>query len=321
MTTTGDGFKCSPYLTIGKAISIAPSGATIYVDSGTYDESADITKPLTLQGAGKTLTFMDRSANASAGTVVTIHNLTGNVKVDGFTIKTGPASSVNSNGVSISGLTGAGTITISNNEIWGVQSATATAKDNYGLIAGYFTVTTPKLVFDSNVVHGGSDNPVLIEKWMGPTEITNNTLYQNPQKDFSSSDVIFMMNHDGAAVTARQLISGNTIDMGWGTVYTSSTRGVGISIASSYTGGTSPGGFTDLQITNNTLLNLKPSRRGISLWNNSSDGAGGNIVNALVSGNTISNAASYTGEFGVGSWGRPRERRSATTSSAAWPTR
>ena len=129
-----------------------------------------------------------------------------------------------------------------------------------------------------------------------------------------------MMNHDGAAVTART-ISGNTIDMGWGTVYTLSTRGVGISIASSYTGGTSPGGFTDLQITNNTLLNLKPSRRGISLWNNSSDGAGGNIVNALISGNTISNAATYTGEFGIRVLGRPRKRRSPTTSSAAWPTR
>jgi hypothetical protein len=74
---------------------------------------------------------------------------------------------------------------------------------------------------------------------------------------------------------------------------------VAISFASSYTGGTTLGGYTNVEISNNTILNLKPSRRGISLWNNSSDGTGGNITNAAISGNTISNAPTYTGEFGI----------------------
>jgi len=281
---------------VQRAIDAASPAWTVNVGPGTFDNSMDIIKPLTVLGQGKTLTFLDRSANATAGNVVDIHNLAGDVKVDGFSFKTGPASTVASNGISISNLTGPGTITITNNEVWGFQSATATAEDNFGLIAGYFSVTTPKLVFDHNTVHGGSDNPILIEQWMGQTEITNNSLYQNPLKDFSASDVIFMMNHDRGNNTAKQLISGNTIDMGWGTT---NQRGAGITVASSYTGGTTLGGFTNVEISNNLLLNLKPNRRGISTYNNSSDGTGGDILNALISGNEISNAIGFTGEFGI----------------------
>ncbi|MCX6223881.1 MAG: right-handed parallel beta-helix repeat-containing protein [Bacteroidia bacterium] len=272
------------------------TGWTVNVGPGNFDCSMDIAKSIQVLGQGPANTIVDRSLNTTAGDIVYIHNLSGDVKVDGFTIKTGPASSVASNGVNIRTLTGPGTITISNNEIWGVQSATQTAKINYGLIAGYFTVTTPKLVFDNNKVFGGSDNPILIEKWMGPTEITNNFLYQNPLKDFSASDVIFMMNYGGSHNTQKQLISGNTIDMGWGTT---NQRGAGISVASSYTGGTPLGGFTDVAISNNILLNLKPNRRGISTWNNSSNGTGGDITNAVISGNAISNAEGLTGEFGI----------------------
>jgi len=291
-------------MSIQAAISAAISGATINVAAGNYDESIDITKPLIILGHGQADTFIDRSANTTAGDVVSIHDMSGDVKVDGFTIKTGPASTVASNGIHIYGLTGPGSITISNNTILGVQSAVSTVKDNYGLIAGYFTATTPKLVFDHNTVRGGSDNPILIEKWMGPTEITNNYLYQNPLKDFNSSDVIFMMNYDGSHNNAKQLISDNTIDMGWGTVYTYDTRGTGITVAGSFTGNTSLGGFTNVEIKNNTLLNLKPFRRGIGLWNNSSNGTGGEITNAIISGNTISNATGYTGEFGIRDLGK-----------------
>ena len=290
------GGKYHPYSTITPAITRVVSGGKILVAAGTYNESLDISKALTILGAGQLTTFIDQSGNAAAGTVITIHNLSGNVTFDGFTVKTGPASIVASNGIHINNLTGPGTITISNNVIWGVQSATQTAQINFGLIAGYFTATTPKLVFDHNVVHGGSDNPILIEKWMGPTEITNNTLYQNPLKDFSTSDVIFMMNYGGSHNTQKQLISGNTIDMGWGTT---NQRGAGISIASSYTGGTALGGFTNVEIKNNNFINLKPNRRGPGLWNNSSDGTGGDITNAVISGNTFSNAIGYVGEYGI----------------------
>jgi hypothetical protein len=277
----------------------AVAGSTVHVAAGTYNESIFIQKPLSVLGAGANQTFIDQSGNSSAGTVVTIKNLNGDVTFNGFTVKTGPASTVDSNGIYVggSGLTG-GTITISDNVIQCWQSANGTVKDNFGLIAGYFTSTTPKLVFARNTVYGGGSNPVLIEKWAGPTEITNN-YFNNGIKNDEASDVIFMMNYGGTANNQKQLISGNTFDMGWGATYDNDHRGAGVSIASSYTGGTAAGGFTNVTISNNTFVNLKPYRRGILLWNNSDNGDGGNLANVVIQGNTISNAVGYTGQFGI----------------------
>ena len=78
--------------------------------------------------------------------------------------------------------------------------------------------------------------------------------------------------------------------------YTNGTRSAGISVTAQFTGGAGPGGFTDVQITDNIIQNLKSFRRGISLWDNS-DGAGDII--AIVSGNEISAAGGYTGQFGI----------------------
>jgi hypothetical protein len=52
-----------------------------------------------------------------------------------------------------------------------------------------------------------------------------------------------------------------------------------------------------VQITNNIIQNLKSFRRGISLWDNSSGGAGD--ITATISGNEISAAAGYSGQFGI----------------------
>ena len=57
---TGTGSVAAPYLTIGKAISVAPAGAWIWVGSGTYAERLDY--------AGKTLGI--RSLNGPASTVL-----------------------------------------------------------------------------------------------------------------------------------------------------------------------------------------------------------------------------------------------------------
>jgi hypothetical protein len=283
---------------IQEAIDASSAADTVNVLAGNYSESVLIQKPLSVLGASANTTYIDLSGNSSVGTVVTIKNLNGDVTFTGFTVKTGPASTVDSNGIAVSGLTG-GTITISDNVIQCWQSASGTVEDNFGLIAGYFTSTTPKLVFTRNTVYGGGDNPVLIEKWAGPTEITNN-YFDNGIKNDEASDVIFMMNYGGTTNNQKQLISGNTFDMGWGATYDNAHRGSGISVVGSFTGGTAAGGFTNVEICNNTFVNLKPYRRGIGLWNNAGgNGDGGNLANVIITGNTISNATNYTGQFGI----------------------
>ena len=142
-------------VTIHSTISAASAGDIINVAAGTYNETIDIQKPLSLLGQGAATTIIDVSANSSAGNAVAIHNLTGNVMVDGFTIRTGPATSVASSGFVVGALTGTGLVTISNNVIWCVQSSLGTPYDNMGFYAYSSTPTDGKLVFDHNVIHGG----------------------------------------------------------------------------------------------------------------------------------------------------------------------
>src|SRR5207247_145798 len=67
-----------------------------------------------------------------------------------------------------------------------------------------------------------------------------------------------------------------------------------------FTGGVGspgPGGYTDVEITHNNFINLKPSRRGIGPFDNSSDNSGDVI--ALIQCNSVSPAPGFTGEFGI----------------------
>jgi hypothetical protein len=117
----------------------------------------------------------------------------------------------------------------------------------------------------------------------------------------TSSDAYFSMNYGGADITSLQKVSHNTIDMGAGTVFTNDTRGSGITFTSSFTGVV--GGYTNIEITDNTIVNLKPFRRGIVFWNNApagtASGAVGDINAPVVSGNTVTGAPGYTGQFGI----------------------
>ncbi len=60
--------RTSPCKTIGFAVGQAPSGATIKVAAGTYNEQVAITKPLTIDGAGATQTVIKPSTEPLADT-------------------------------------------------------------------------------------------------------------------------------------------------------------------------------------------------------------------------------------------------------------
>ena len=91
-TTGNDTGNCvsAPCATINYAISQAPVGGTIDVATGTYDQTVDITKPITLKGAGSSSTTIngagiDPSNNGYYG-VVYVGTTGGLTTIKGFTI-------------------------------------------------------------------------------------------------------------------------------------------------------------------------------------------------------------------------------------------
>ncbi|MCF8565073.1 right-handed parallel beta-helix repeat-containing protein [Alicyclobacillus tolerans] len=74
--TSGTGSSASPYQTIGHAVSEAAPNSTIVVEPGTYKESIQITKDVTLES--------DTSqANAAANTIIDATGLDNGIFVDG----------------------------------------------------------------------------------------------------------------------------------------------------------------------------------------------------------------------------------------------
>jgi hypothetical protein len=265
-------------------------GSTVNVAAGTYPALVSITKALTLQGAGKATTIIDCSASAATGSVVTINITSGNVLVDGFTIKTGTSL----NGINPKSTSSGSTITISHNKIEGFGPA-ATG-DNFGLIAGYGSVAS--LVFIYNEIANCGSNTILIERHVGPTDVSYNT-FDRTAGDWSS-DAYFNMNYGGSNITSLQRVSHNTIDMGAGTVFTYDTRGAAVTFASSFTPPDGVGGFTNVEITDNVIYNVKPYRRGIGLWNGAGGtGADGNFTAPIIARNTITGTPGATGSRGI----------------------
>ena len=91
-TTGNDAGNCvsAPCATINYAITQAPVGGTIDVAGGTYDQTVDITKPITLKGAGSSSTTIngagiDPSNNGYYG-VVYVGTTGGLTTIKGFTI-------------------------------------------------------------------------------------------------------------------------------------------------------------------------------------------------------------------------------------------
>ncbi|MBU2008954.1 MAG: hypothetical protein KJ624_03775 [Chloroflexi bacterium] len=269
------------YLTIQAAINAAFDGDTIVVAAGTYPELISINKGVAVQGAGVGSSIIDASGSAAVGNVVSITNASGDVLFDGFTVKTGTST----NGIYEKSLS-TGTVTISHNKIEGFGPANT--GDNFGLIAGYGS--NASLVFTYNELGNCGDNTILLERHYGPTDVSYNTFDRTSQ--LTASDAYFNMNYGGTAIATLQKVSHNTIDMGAGSDGTNATRGTGISFAGSYTPPGGMGQFTNVQITDNTIYNLKPYRRGIGLWNATGSGSNGDIIGAVIAGNTITGPGS-----------------------------
>ncbi len=71
---TGDGSAVNPYLTITKALSIAVSGDTIFVDAGLYSETVVInTDAISIIGADSATTIIDPPGDSTTLTLFGIY--------------------------------------------------------------------------------------------------------------------------------------------------------------------------------------------------------------------------------------------------------
>ncbi|MEO7524085.1 MAG: right-handed parallel beta-helix repeat-containing protein, partial [Ferruginibacter sp.] len=115
----------SPFATIGHAIAVAVSGDAIFAAAGTYDEDIDISKSISVRGAGWSTTSI---RGIIGGNTSTIRITANNVEIAGFTItRIGNNttdwnnSGLNSVGIAIQGTTISGAL-IRDNFITGNRS-------------------------------------------------------------------------------------------------------------------------------------------------------------------------------------------------------
>jgi len=273
---TGNGSSGLPWRHIQYAINNAGvvSGDTINVAAGTYGEKIDISKALTLQGAGAATTIID-GTGLNAIQLVEISAAAGNVKFDGFTVRNGGIPGGAHFQVWLSGGSPGGLVTITNNIIIGVGDY---SNEDYGL---YSHFGLSDLVFSGNTVSNCVYEGIFFDRHKGATNIFSNTFSGIP----TTAPAIGFMTYEYPAdpagsqdVTKKQWVHNNTIDArgGSGVLFMAPYAG---SVYNEYKGGS----FTNVEISGNTITNV--GFKGIQL---EVDGDGGTILNAVVSNNQLS---------------------------------
>jgi hypothetical protein len=269
------------YITSG--ITLVDAGGTVNVAAGTYTEQINITKSLSMLGAGVATTFIDGTGVTPVlPGLVNITNETGAVTLDGFTIRNAPASG----GTRITiwarqadeGPVYSSSMTITHNIL--VGSGHLVSTNDYGLYSKY---NKSNLVFSNNDVSNFGGNAFLFELHTGPAEISHNTITVDP--DCGSTAFFSMSYKDGYAnnnnVTGKQWLHDNTINAnGESAITIASAWGY-----SAYNNNTY-GAYTNVEITDNIITNVGDAKKGIQL---EVDGDNGGFVNSpIIARNTIS---------------------------------
>lgn len=277
---SGDcGHPGAQFSTIQAAIDAAVEGATINVAAGIYDEeNILITKGLTLQGAGADTTFIAPNAVTNASTIV-VRNPTSDVLIDGFTFAMQPKPDYGS-AVVVTGTTievDSATVTISHNVVNGSGNATVADFGFYG------QGNHAKLVITDNVISKTGDNPICMEKQMGSTVVSNNTIYIADNVDYNP---YFSMTYGGNIVTTSQIVTGNTFYLDHaGTGWSEAITFVSSALGNWNNDPTDSGGYRDIQITNNVIYGGGEGARGIGIFDNSHADNQGTISGVVISGN------------------------------------
>jgi parallel beta-helix repeat protein len=275
-------YVIAPGLGIQTAIDAAIAGDTIDVGAGIYNEALNISKGITLQGAGYAGTIID-GTGLDAKPLVKITNSSGDVVFDGFTVQNGASSDGTHFQMTVSNGNPGNTVTISNNHIIGSGDDT---NDDYGL---YSSSGLSDLVFTANTVENCAYHGLFLERYKGATDISANHFtgmagsvpvgfmtYENPGDADGSQDI-----------TEKQWVHDNIID---------ANGGHGIIVLAPYGmyyNHYKGGSFTNIEISNNIIYNVGDSYGKAIQFEIDSDGGG--IYDAVISGNTLSSQTPGTG--------------------------
>lgn len=293
------------FSTIQSAINAASNGDTIIVYAGTYYESQIvIDKSLIVQGAGSSSSIIDGNGAtlSSTGLVKIIAN--GDVTFSGFTVKdaggpTGYGAGDNKMNMAITACASSSgvTYTITSNRIIGTNDP----DDDYDW--GFYATSGGKenIIFTHNIVTQTGCNNIVVEKTIGFTDISFNTL----DAGCWGIDSIYYMTCQGTDITTPQKITNNTINVGTGVNPGGANynKVTAIGFSSAYlgcTGEADTGKYTNILISGNTITNVKEWRRGIALDNFAwGDGTGGEISNAIITKNVITAISSSPVSFAI----------------------
>lgn len=276
-------YGSNAFSSISAAVTEVAPGGTVNVAAGTYnEENIQISKGLTLQGAGAATTIIAPSAVTNNSTI-SVTNPSGDVKIDGFAFQMQPKPGYGS-AISVSGTNIAidsATVTISNNVVTG--SADGSTAD-YGF---YGQNNNAKLVITDNVINKTGDNSICMENQYGSSEVANNTISISDNVDY---DPYFSMSYGNIHVTTPQIVSGNTFYLdhagtGYSTAVTFSTAP-----RYSWYGGTyasETGGYANIQITDNVIYTGGAQAKGIAINDRSATAGSGTITGVVITGNTV----------------------------------
>jgi parallel beta-helix repeat protein len=276
-----ENYYVGPGMAIQAAIDAASDGDEINVAAGTYNEAVTINKGVSVLGAGAATTTIDALSDVHQSTVVKINTTSGDVKLDGFTIKNTTDEAIRVYKVVLNQGSVGAQVEISNNNIIGGYDSTTGTYTDWGF--GFYSQSAcSNLFFHHNNISNCYENAVGLERHRGTSEISYNTI-----SDCAPYPAIWFMTEKRGSeapemyeITARQYIHHNTI-----------TTGACIGMAAPYGEHYNQylgGKYTDVEISYNNISNLPANGKGIQL---EADGDNGGIYNPVIANNTITGAS------------------------------
>lgn len=255
-------------------------GGTVHVAAGTYSPGAGlpvnarvlVNRSINLVGTdGAAATIVDGTNTAMPDPglfrIETLAADNGNTNVSGFTFKNVGAGSTTRTAVFAKPLSPNSTVTVFDNRFIGVAATSAPFDQAF-----YAYHPRGPVVFKNNYVTNVGGNPVLLELAEGGSDVHDNVFANNFSGYFNMT---YAISGTPINISALQRVASNTF-------YGPTSSSIAFSSAFG-----SAGNFSNVAITDNIIQQLGASKTAITLNNGSSDGTSGEILNAVITGNSI----------------------------------